>query len=248
MDDKCLVVANWKCNGGAELLRDYLNAFLENDGADVVVCPPVVFLTQLRALIRKNVSLGSQDLSALQVGPYTGDISSEMILECGGTWTLIGHSERRALHRESEVEVLKKLQAANKVGLKTILCVGETLEDRKSGSAVEKVLGQLDTLMEASDPALFDNLSIAYEPIWAIGTGETASPSDAQSMHARIREKISCISDNMGENLRILYGGSVSADNCGSFMKEGDIDGVLVGGSSLNVSEFEKIVRICGSR
>ena len=248
MDDKCLVVANWKCNGGGELLRDYLNAFLENDGADVVVCPPVVFLTQLRALIRKNVSLGSQDLSALQVGPYTGDISSEMILECGGTWTLIGHSERRALHRESEVEVLQKLQAANKVGLKTILCVGETLEDRKSGSAVEKVLGQLDTLMEANDSALFDNLSIAYEPIWAIGTGETASPSDAQSMHARIREKISCISDNMGENLRILYGGSVSADNCGSFMKEGDIDGVLVGGSSLNVSEFEKIVRICGSR
>ena len=248
MGDKCLVVANWKCNGGTELLRGYLNAFLENDGADVVVCPPVVFLTQLRALIRKNVSLGSQDLSAVQVGPYTGDISSEMILECGGTWTLIGHSERRALHRESEVEVLQKLQAANKVGLKTILCVGETLEDRKRGSAVEKVLGQLDILMEANDSALFDNLSIAYEPIWAIGTGETASPSDAQSMHARIREKISCINDNMGENLRILYGGSVSADNCGSFMKEGDIDGVLVGGSSLNVSEFEKIVRICGSR
>lgn len=248
MGDKCLVVANWKCNGGTELLRGYLNAFLENDGADVVVCPPVVFLTQLRALIRKNVSLGSQDLSAVQVGPYTGDISSEMILECGGTWTLIGHSERRALHRESEVEVLQKLQAANKVGLKTILCVGETLEDRKRGSAVEKVLGQLDILMEANDSALFDNLSIAYEPIWAIGTGETASPSDAQSMHARIREKISCISDNMAENSRILYGGSVSADNCGSFMKEGDIDGVLVGGSSLNVSEFEKIVRICGSR
>ena len=248
MGNKSLVVANWKCNGGAELLRGYLKAFLEIDGADVVVCPPVVFLTQLRALIRKNVSLGAQDLSALQVGPYTGDISSEMILECGGTWTLIGHSERRALHRESEAEVLQKLQAANKVGLKTILCVGETLEDRKSGSAVEKVLGQLDILMEANDSALFDNLSIAYEPIWAIGTGETASPSDAQSMHARIREKISCISDNMGDNLRILYGGSVSADNCGSFMKEGDIDGVLVGGSSLNVSEFEKIVRICGSR
>ena len=247
MGNKSLVVANWKCNGGAELLGSYLKAFLEIDGADVVVCPPVVFLTQLRALVRQNVSLGAQDLSALQTGPYTGDISSEMILECGGTWTLIGHSERRALHRECEDEILKKLQAASKVGLKTILCVGETLEDRKSGSAVEKVLGQLDTLMEANDSALFDNLSIAYEPIWAIGTGETASPSDAQSMHARIREKISCISDNKGDNLRILYGGSVSADNCGSFMNEGDIDGVLVGGSSLNVSEFEKIVRICGS-
>ena len=248
MGNKSLVVANWKCNGGAELVHSYLKAFLEIDGADVVVCPPVIFLSQLRALIRKNVSLGAQDLSAFEVGPYTGDISSEMILECGGTWTLIGHSERRALHRESEAVVLQKLQAAKRVGLKTILCVGETLEDRKSGSAVEKVLGQLDILMEADDSALFDNLSIAYEPIWAIGTGETASPSDAQSMHARIREKISCISDNMGNNLRILYGGSVSADNCGSFMKEEDIDGVLVGGSSLNVSEFEKIVRICGSR
>ena len=105
MGNKSLVVANWKCNGGAELLRGYLKAFLEIDGADVVVCPPVVFLTQLQALVRKNVCLGAQDFSALQIGPYTGDISSEMILECGGTWTLIGHSERRALHRESEAEV-----------------------------------------------------------------------------------------------------------------------------------------------
>lgn len=248
MGNKSLVVANWKCNGGAELLRGYLQAPLEVDGTDVVVCPPVVFLTQLRALIQKNVSLGAQDLSAQEVGPYTGEISAKMILECGGTWTLIGHSERRALYRESEAEVLQKLQAANRVGLKTILCVGETLEDRKSGSAVEKVLSQLDILMEANDSALFDNLSIAYEPIWAIGTGEIAIPSDAQSMHARIREKISSISDTMGDDLRILYGGSVSADNCGLFMEERDIDGVLVGGSSLNVSEFEKIVRICGSR
>ena len=247
MGNKSLVVANWKCNGGAELVHGYLKAFLEIDGADVVICPPVIFLTQLRALIRKNVSLGAQDLSAFEVGPYTGDISSEMILESGGTWTLIGHSERRAWHREGEAEVLQKLQAANRVGLKTILCVGETLKDRKSGSAVDKVLDQLDILIEANDLALFDNLSIAYEPIWAIGTGETARPSDAQSMHARIREKVSCISDTVGDNLRILYGGSVSADNCGSFLKEGDIDGVLVGGSSLNVSDFEKIVRICSS-
>ena len=248
MGDKNLVVANWKCNGGAKLVRSYLKAFLETDGADVVVCPPVIFLSQLRALIRKNVSLGAQDLSAFEVGPYTGNVSSEMILECGGTWALIGHSERRALHRESQAEILQKLQAANRVGLKTILCVGETLEDRKSGSALEKVLGQLDILVEASDSALFDNLSIAYEPIWAIGTGETASPSDAQSMHSRIREKVSSLSDNPRDNLKILYGGSVSADNCSSFLNEGDIDGVLVGGSSLNVSEFEKIVRICGSR
>ena len=247
MGNKSLVVANWKCNGGTELVHSYLKAFLEIDGADVVICPPIILLTQLRALIRKNVSLGAQDLSAFEVGPYTGDISSEMILECGGTWTLIGHSERRALHRESEAVVLQKIQAAKRLGLKTILCVGETLEDRKSGSAVEKVLGQLDLLIEANDSALFDNLSIAYEPIWAIGTGETASPLDAQSMHAQIREKVSCINDTLGDNLRILYGGSVSADNCGSFLKEGDIDGVLVGGSSLNGSEFEKIVRICSS-
>ena len=138
MGNKSLVVANWKCNGGAELLRGYLKAFLEIDGTDVVVCPPVVFLSQLRALIRKNVSLGAQDLSAFEVGPHTGDISSEMILECGGTWTLIGHSERRALHRESEAEIFQKLQAAQRAGLKTILCVGETLEDKKGGSAVEK--------------------------------------------------------------------------------------------------------------
>ena len=162
MGNKSLVVANWKCNGGAELVRSYLKAFLEIDGADVVVCPPVIFLSQLRALIRKNVSLGAQDLSAFGVGPHTGEISSEMIVECGGTWTLIGHSERRASHRESEAVVLKKLHAAKRVGLKTILCVGETLEDRKSGSTVEKVLGQLDILMEANDLALFDNLSIAY--------------------------------------------------------------------------------------
>ena len=248
MGDKNLVVANWKCNGGAELVHSYLKAALEIEGADVVVCPPAIFLTQLRALIRKNVFLGAQDLSAFEAGPYTGDISPEMIFESGGTWTLIGHSERRALHRESQAEILQKLQAANRVGLKTILCVGEALADRKDGSAVEKVLGQLDAIIEASDSALFDNLSIAYEPIWAIGTGETASPSDAQSIHERIREKVSSLSYTLGDNLRILYGGSVSADNCGSFLKEEDVDGVLVGGSSLNVSEFEKIVRICGAR
>ena len=247
MAEKNLVVANWKCNGGAELVDSYLKAFLALEGTDVVVCPPVIFLTQLQALLRKNVSLGAQDLSTFEVGPYTGDISSEMILECGGTWTLIGHSERRALHQEGQAEILQKLQAANRVGLKTILCVGETLDHRRSGSAAEAVLSQLDILIEANDSTLFDNLTIAYEPIWAIGTGQTASPSDAQSMHARIREKILSLSDVLGDNLRILYGGSVSADNCGSFLNEDDIDGVLVGGSCLNVSEFEKIVRICGA-
>ena len=247
MAEKNLVVANWKCNGGGELVDSYLKAFLALEGTDVVVCPPVIFLTQLQALLRKNVSLGAQDLSNFEVGPYTGDISSEMILECGGTWTLIGHSERRALHQEGQAEILQKLQAANRVGLKTILCVGETLDHRKSGLAVEAVLSQLDVLIEANDSTLFDNLTIAYEPIWAIGTGQTASPSDAQSMHARIREKILSLSDALGDNLRILYGGSVSADNCGSFLNEDDIDGVLVGGSCLNVSEFEKIVRICGA-
>ncbi len=247
MAEKNLVVANWKCNGGAELVDSYLKAFLALEGTDVVVCPPVIFLTQLQALLRKNVSLGAQDLSTFEVGPYTGDISSEMILECGGTWTLIGHSERRALHQEGQAEILQKLQAANRVGLKTILCVGETLDHRRSGSAEEAVLSQLDILIEANDSTLFDNLTIAYEPIWAIGTGQTASPSDAQSMHARIREKILSLSDALGDNLRILYGGSVSADNCGSFLNEDDIDGVLVGGSCLNVSEFEKIVRICGA-
>ena len=247
MAEKNLVVANWKCNGGAELVDSYLKAFLALEGTDVVVCPPVIFLTQLQALLRKNVSLGAQDLSTFEVGPYTGDISSEMILECGGTWTLIGHSERRALHQEGQAEILQKLQAANRVGLKTILCVGETLDHRKSGLAVEAVLSQLDVLIEANDSTLFDNLTIAYEPIWAIGTGQTASSSDAQSMHARIREKILSLSDALGDNLRILYGGSVSADNCGSFLNEDDIDGVLVGGSCLNVSEFEKIVRICGA-
>ena len=247
MSAKNLVVANWKCNGGAELVDSYLKAFLALEGTDVVVCPPVIFLTQLQALLRKNVSLGAQDLSTFEVGPYTGDISSEMILECGGTWTLIGHSERRALHQEGQAEILQKLQAANRVGLKTILCVGETLDHRRSGSAAEAVLSQLDILIEANDSTLFDNLTIAYEPIWAIGTGQTASPSDAQSMHARIREKILSLSDALEDNLRILYGGSVSADNCGSFLNEDDIDGVLVGGSCLNVSEFEKIVRICGA-
>ena len=248
MAEKNLVVANWKCNGGAELVDSYLKAFLALEGTDVVVCPPVIFLTQLQALLRKNVSLGAQDLSTFEVGPYTGDISSEMILECGGTWTLIGHSERRALHQEGQAEILQKLQAANRVGLKIILCVGETLDQRRSGLAAEAVLSQLDILIEANDSTLFDNLTIAYEPIWAIGTGQTASPSDAQSMHARIREKILSLSDALGDNLRILYGGSVSADNCGSFLNEDDIDGVLVGGSCLNVSEFEKIVRICGAR
>ena len=228
-------------------MDSYLKAFLALEGTDVVVCPPVIFLTQLQALLRKNVSLGAQDLSTFEVGPYTGDISSEMILECGGTWTLIGHSERRALHQEGQAEILQKLQAANRVGLKTILCVGETLDHRRSGSAAEAVLSQLDILIEANDSTLFDNLTIAYEPIWAIGTGQTASSSDAQSMHARIREKILSLSDALEDNLRILYGGSVSADNCGSFLDEDDIDGVLVGGSCLNVSEFEKIVRICGA-
>jgi len=167
-------------------------------------------------------------------------LQDEKIMFC-----IVGHSERRMLFNEENEVIYKKITNLINNKIIPIICIGETLEEKEKNLTTKILEKQIDKCIPKISN--YKNSIIAYEPIWAIGTGETASPSDAQSMHARIREKISCISDNMGDNLRILYGGSVSADNCGSFMKEGDIDGVLVGGSSLNVSEFEKIVRICGS-
>ena len=244
MAEKNLVVANWKCNGGAELVDSYLKAFLALEGTDVVVCPPVIFLTQLQALLRKNVSLGAQDLSNFEVGPYTGEISSEMILECGGTWTLIGHSERRALRQEGQAEILQKLQAANRVGLKTILCVGETLDHRKSGLAVEAVLSQLDVLIEANDSTLFDNLTIAYEPIWAIGTGKVPSLDDIKKTHGSIRALLSKIKGkDASQRMRVLYGGSVKPGNAKDIFSLEDVDGALVGGASLKAADLLEIAK-----
>lgn len=247
MKRKRLVIANWKCNGGSSIVSRYLREEFTLGNAELVVCPPLIFLTQLQSLAGEYASLGAQDLSELEDGPYTGDISSRMIRESGATWSLIGHSERRALHKEGKAQILRKLQSALRVRIKPILCVGETLADRQDGQAFEAVSEQLEVLASLNELGTIDNLCIAYEPIWAIGSGRTASPADAQSMHVLIREKVGSMGLASTDNLRIVYGGSVSAENCCSFLNEDDIDGVLVGGASLNVPEFKKIVKICGS-
>jgi triosephosphate isomerase (TIM) len=220
--------------------RDY-------DAVDVAVLPPFTALRSVQTLIdgdKLRISYGAQDLSPYDSGAYTGDVSGPMLAKLGCDYVLAGHSERRLYHHESDEVVNAKVQAALRSGLTPILCVGESLAIRQEGRAVEYCVGMLDGSLAEVPAGAVAGMVIAYEPVWAIGTGEVASPADAQQMTSAIRSRISEIHDaETATSVRILYGGSVKPDNVAPIMAQPDIDGALVGGASLDAGQFAQICR-----
>ena len=240
---RSLVVGNWKMNGSAasnEALLAALKAAPLGD-AEVSVCVPAVYLHDVADSLHGGaVHWGAQDCSSHESGAYTGEISAAMLAEFGCCHVIVGHSERRALHGESDRLVAEKAAAALKHGLVPIVCVGETLAEREAGQTEAVVGRQLGAAIEVLDRRI-DGVVVAYEPVWAIGTGKTASPAEAQAVHAFLRKTLAAAGAASG-SLRILYGGSVKADNAAELFAEPDIDGGLIGGASLKVPDFLAIV------
>lgn len=235
-----LIAGNWKMNGLGDSLSwgDALDEALgEAPGCDVAVCPPATLIQALRPRLPDYVALGGQDCSPHAPGAHTGDIAASMLADLGCRYVIVGHSERRADHGESDDVVRAKTRAALEAGLTPIVCVGETLADREAGRAEQVVTGQLTA--SVPDGVSGGEIVIAYEPVWAIGTGETATPDDAQAMHARIRVAWPGAD---AAALRLLYGGSVKPDNAAELLAQPDIDGALVGGASLDAADFAVII------
>ena len=216
--------------------------------ARVVVCPPFVYLADCAALLKgSSIALGAQNLYHAPSGAYTGEISAAMLVDFQCSYVIVGHSERRALFGESDDEVAHKVTAAVKAGLTPILCVGEQLEERESGRTEEVVGRQLDAVLRSfGGVAALTHGVIAYEPVWAIGTGVTASPQQAQDVHAFIRQRIAECNADLADKIQLLYGGSVKGSNAAELFSMPDIDGGLIGGASLQASEFLAICRAAG--
>jgi triosephosphate isomerase len=242
-----LVVGNWKMNGSSasnEALLAALKAAPLGD-VEVSVCVPAVYLHDVADTLHGGaVHWGAQDCSSHDSGAYTGEISAAMLAEFGCCHVIVGHSERRALHGESDRLVAEKAAAALKHGLVPILCVGETLAEREAGQTEAVVGRQLGAAIELLDKRI-DGVVLAYEPVWAIGTGKTASPAEAQAVHAFLRKSLAVAGATSG-SLRILYGGSVKPDNAAQLFAEPDIDGGLIGGASLKAADFIAICRAAG--
>lgn len=239
-----LVAGNWKMHGSRESVVALLGALstsVKCDAVDVAVCPAFVHLPQALELSASSpVSVGAQDCSAFDEGAYTGEVAAAMLADLGCEWVILGHSERRAYHRESDALVSAKLSAAIAAGLRPIVCVGETRTQRESGEAEAIVAAQLaGALAEHGNLA---GLVVAYEPVWAIGTGLTATPEQAQDMHAYIRAELASIPGLDEQATRLLYGGSVKPGNADELFAQVDIDGALVGGAALVAEDFQAIV------
>ena len=248
---KPLIAGNWKMNLNhleAIAVTQKLAYSLEDrdyDAVEIVVFPPFTDLRSVQILIdgdRLRLLYGAQDLSPSASGAHTGDISGLMLAKLGCTYVLVGHSERRAGHKESDELINKKIKAVFTNELKPILCVGEDLEIREAGNHIAHVLDQLRNCLKGFHKPDLKKIVIAYEPVWAIGTGKTATPEDAQEVCAAIRKELRKIgSDEIADNCRILYGGSVKSINTLDIIKEEDVDGALVGGASLDPEEFARI-------
>jgi triosephosphate isomerase len=233
-------------NASSADTKALLNGLLDagNLSCDVAVFPPFPYLTQaVSELNGSAIRVGAQNCSDQRSGAFTGEVSTEMLADCGAELVIIGHSERRALYGETDEVVLSKTRLAIDAGLVAVVCVGETLEERKAGREETVVAAQLTLLLSELTDADWKNVVVAYEPVWAIGTGETASPEQAQAIHAYIRTLLAERSANIAEETRILYGGSVKSANAADLFSQTDIDGGLVGGASLDAAEFIGICR-----
>ena len=238
-----LVAGNWKMNGSLESVRALLQGLKAGVGdvnnAEVAVCPPAVFIAECQAQLNGTViAWGGQDLSLHESGAYTGETAGAMLTDFGCKYVIIGHSERRTYHGETDAQVAGKFDAARKAGLVPIFCIGETLEEREQGITEEVVARQVDAVIDQCGVEMLGEGVIAYEPVWAIGTGKTATPEQAQDVHAFIRSRIAEKSAAVADSIQILYGGSMNPGNAAELLAKPDIDGGLIGGASLAAVDF----------
>jgi triosephosphate isomerase len=240
---KILVAGNWKMHGSKAMVRSLLEGLLAGssaDGeADLAVFPSFPYLSLTESILSgTHIAWGGQTLNPHAQGAHTGETSGSMLMDMGCRFVLVGHSERRSIYGESDKGVALRFKAALDAGLEPVLCVGETLEEREAGQTEAVVERQLDAVINSVGIEAFARAIIAYEPVWAIGTGLTASPEQAQSVHAFIRDKLSSLNGIIADQLRILYGGSVKGSNAAELFAQRDIDGGLVGGASLTAEDF----------
>ena len=238
-----LIGGNWKMNASRAFVREFADAWSSRHAtppANVFLCPPVGYIDALANAL-PGVPLGAQNVYVEASGAFTGEHSPEMAHDLGATFALVGHSERRQLFGEDDATVANKFMACQRVGLTPVLCVGETIEERRAGTAAVVVARQLDAVVDLAGIGSLRDAVIAYEPVWAIGTGETATPGQAQEMHAMIRERLAMSDQGVADAIHILYGGSVKADNAALLFAEPDIDGGLVGGASLDAAGLTTI-------
>jgi triosephosphate isomerase (TIM) len=242
-----LIAGNWKMNGSAAFATDLARgvaAGASGVSAELLVCPPAVLIPTAAAALGVGVALGGQDCHAAKSGAHTGDVSAEMLADAGCTYVIVGHSERRTDHGETDEQVRAKAEAAHRAGLRAVICIGETDAERDSGKTLDVISSQL----AGSTPAATDavNTVIAYEPVWAIGTGRTPTNDEVQEVHAHIRAVIrSSHGDAVASGVRLLYGGSMKPENAAGLLALSDVDGGLIGGASLQAADFLAIASSC---
>lgn len=245
-----LVAANWKMNGSLATIDPLVQGIITGLGnqsaatGDVAICPPFVYLQKLQQVLAgdSGIKLGAQNVSHLQNGAYTGETAVSMLADFGCEFVIVGHSERRSLYAETDERVAEKFVAVVEYNMTPILCIGELLEEREAGETKDVIARQLDAVIEMAGIEKFKTAVIAYEPVWAIGTGKTATPEQAQEVHEFIRLRLARHDTAIADAIRILYGGSVKANNAEQLFTMADIDGGLIGGASLVAEDF---VAIC---
>lgn len=248
---KPFVAGNWKMNGSRASINTLVNGILDGmdrvNNAEVVVCPSFVYLYEVAQLLQGSaVNYGSQDVAKEESGAYTGEVSVSMLKDMACKYAIVGHSERRAYYGDTDRIVAEKFVAAQNGGVTPILCVGEVLEERESGQTEAVVERQLQAIIDLAGINALEKSVIAYEPVWAIGTGKTASPEQAQAVHAFIRQWMRKEDGAVADKVQILYGGSVKAANAKELFSQADIDGGLIGGASLAAEEFISICEAAG--
>ncbi len=238
-----LVAGNWKMNGSVAANEELVSGIVEGvphgSGFRLLVCPPFPYLAMVGSQLKgSNVALGAQNVSCWESGAYTGETAPSMLKDVGCEFVIVGHSERRALYGETSDAVAAKFMATQSGGMTPILCLGESLQEREAGATEKVIDSQFDAVVDMAGVSGFENAVIAYEPVWAIGTGMTATPEQAQDVHRHIRARLAELDAGLAENIQILYGGSMKGDNAPGLLGMPDIDGGLIGGASLKANDF----------
>ncbi len=241
-----LIAGNWKMNGSLQSVIELVEGIKSGSAgkAELAVCPPSIYLMKVGGMLAgTDIALGSQNVCDQEKGAFTGEISAAMLLESGCSYAIVGHSERRALYLESDQLVAARFAMALSAGLTPIFCIGETLQEREQDVTEAVVARQIDAVIEVSGIAGIGQAVIAYEPVWAIGTGKVATPEQAQAVHAFIRDKLAQADAGIAQQLRILYGGSMNPSNAAELLSQADIDGGLIGGAALKADDFLAIAQ-----